>query len=121
MKSLIHVQSSNTILYCRRWHETVRFYRDAIGLPVQHATDWFVEFEITANGFLSVADAARTTVASAGGDGITVAWRVGDIDEAHRNLTDAGIAPGPVLSRWGSRVFYFHDPEGHRLELWCGP
>jgi catechol 2,3-dioxygenase-like lactoylglutathione lyase family enzyme len=114
----LNVQAINTILYCRHWQESVRFYRDVLGLTVHHAVDWLVEFQVTRSAFVSIADAARATIASAGGDGITLSWRVGDLDGVRRKLTQAGIAAGPVQPKWGARVFYFRDPEGHRLEFW---
>jgi len=116
--SFLEVRRANTILYCRRWTETVGFYRDVLGLSVQHATAWFVEFRLTAESFVSIADAARATVACAQGAGITLSWQVVDLDRFHRYVTDSGVTPGPITDRWGARCFYFHDPEGHRLEAW---
>jgi catechol 2,3-dioxygenase-like lactoylglutathione lyase family enzyme len=113
------VQAANMILYCSQWQETVRFYRDLLGLPVRCARDWFVEFQVMEGSFLSIADAARTTIVSSRGNGITLSLKVTDLDQAHRNLTTAGIAAGPIRNKWGARVFYFHDPEGHRLEAWA--
>jgi catechol 2,3-dioxygenase-like lactoylglutathione lyase family enzyme len=116
---LFDVQTANTILYCRRWRSTMRFYRDLLGFPIHHAADWFVEFQVTEDSFISIADAARSTIVGSDGNGITLTFQVTDLNRAHRNLTASGIAVGPILSRWGARVFYFHDPEGHRLEAWC--
>jgi catechol 2,3-dioxygenase-like lactoylglutathione lyase family enzyme len=114
----LNVQGANTILYCRRWQESVRFYRDVLGLTVHHAVDWLVEFQVTQSAFISIADAARATIASADGGGITLSWRVVDLDAAHGKLARAGVSTGPIQPKWGARVFYFRDPEGHRLEFW---
>lgn len=114
----IAVQRTNTILYCRNWPATVSFYRDVLGLLVHHATDWIVEFQVTGDSFVSIADAARTTIDSAAGAGLTLAWQVPDAAAAHRHLKERSIAIGPIETRWGAIVFYFHDPEGHRIELW---
>ena len=112
-------QSMNTVLYCRKWHETVDFYRDRLGLPVSFESDWFVEFRICESAFISIADERRARVKSAGGAGLTVTLRVDDADAAHARLGAAGVERGPVrMHPWGARLFHFHDPEGHRLEMW---
>lgn len=66
---------SNTILYCRRWAETVDFYRRVLGLPVNVEKDWFVEFRLPDTSFVSVADASRASIDSAAGAGITLTLR----------------------------------------------
>jgi hypothetical protein len=38
---------------------------------VTHERDWFVEFELSPDAFLSVANECRATVKSAGGKGLT--------------------------------------------------
>ena len=60
------------------------------------------------------------TIKSNHGVGITVTMRVGDIDEVWCYLQDQGVEPGPIKTRWEAQVFYFYDPEGHRLEVWAG-
>jgi catechol 2,3-dioxygenase-like lactoylglutathione lyase family enzyme len=117
---MVAVRRTNTILYCRHWRETVAFFRDVLGLTVAHTTDWLVEFRLTADSFVSIAEAARTTIASAEGAGITLSLQVDDLDGLHRHLAEADGRPGPIQPKWGARVFYFHDPEGHRLEAWQG-
>jgi catechol 2,3-dioxygenase-like lactoylglutathione lyase family enzyme len=115
----VNVVRSNTILYCLHWRETVDFYRDILGLSSSCLSDWLVEFALTATSFISIADAARATVGASGGAGITISWQVGDLEGWHRRLTQFHVATGPIQHRWGSRFFYFHDPEGHRLEAWA--
>lgn len=116
--SAIRVQRINTILYCRRWRPTVAFYRDVLGLEVHQATDWIVEFKLTADSFVSIADERRATIRSDGGAGLTLTWQVADVVSLHDALMAKEVNVGPVKVRWGARVFYFHDPEGHRIELW---
>lgn len=114
------VQRVNTILYCRRWHETVDFYRDVIGLPVTFTNDWFVEFRIAAGAAVSIADAARSTVDAVQGKGITISIEVNDLDAVRQHLIRAGGNPDEVTKRFGSTVFDVFDPEGHRIEFWAG-
>jgi len=115
----MEVRRTNTILYCRRWTETVRFYRDLLGLSAHPLSEWFVEFRLAPGSFLSIADAARATIAAAEGAGLTLSWQVADIETLRRSLLDKGVDTGPITSRWGARCFYFYDPEGHRLEAWA--
>lgn len=110
---------SNTILYCQRWRETVEFYRGVLGLPVTVEKDWFVEFRLTADSFVSVADSRRATVESSGGSGITLTLQVDDIHARHGRLVQAGIDAGEVRKHsWGAWSFFCRDPEGYRLEFW---
>ena len=109
---------SNTIVYCSRWEETVRFYADSLGLPVLTRKDWFVEFKLAGDAALSVADERGASISSAGGNGITISLRVEDLESIHAALMAAGHNPGPLCSSWGSPAFFIHDPEGNRLELW---
>ena len=117
----MNIHRTNTILYCDRWDATVRFYRDKIRLPVILKKPWFVEFQLTANSCLSVADAARTSIESAGGAGITLSWLVEDIDAVHDRMLADGIDVGPFTVNWGARAFYLFDPEGNRIEIWARP
>jgi len=119
MRSLLSIKTANTILYCRRWQETVRFYEVSLALPVTFRSAWFVEFRLCESARLSVADERRASIDSAAGAGITVTLEVEDADSAWARLRAAGLALEPVRDHaWGARVFYLWDPEGHRLEVW---
>ncbi len=118
-KPLIKVHRSNTILYCRCWQETMIFYKQQMGLPVVYENDWFVEFELTDSSFLSIANAARATIQAVDGQGITLTWQVTNIEQMHQQLMSRAIETTPIRDKWGARVFYCYDPEGHRLEFWA--
>ena len=109
---------TNTILYCRHWVDCVRFYREVLHFPVHFENEWFVEFEVSHTGYVSIADAFRTSVESSGGQGVTLSLQVNDLDGLHGHLRDKDVKPGPIQSKWGAEVFYLKDPEGHRLEFW---
>ena len=106
------------MLYCERWAETVAFYRSVLGLSVALDTDWFVEFQLTSSSFLSVADSSRATIGAVRGQGVTLTWQVADVGEARTMLEATGVDVTEIQRRWGSNVFYCHDPEGHRIEFW---
>lgn len=109
----------NTILYCRQWPAMVNFYRDQLRLPVNFATDWFIEFYLTANSRLSIADENRASIKSASGKGITITVEVEEIEPIHKKLQDAGLVLTRVWQHpWNAKVFHLFDPEGNRLEVW---
>jgi catechol 2,3-dioxygenase-like lactoylglutathione lyase family enzyme len=115
----LSIKSTNIILYCRHWTETVAFYRDGLGWPILFASEWFVEFQITETSRLSVANEQRATLKSNQGAGITLTLQVEDSEAVWHLLQDRGLTVGPLKNHaWGARVFYFYDPEGHRLEIW---
>jgi catechol 2,3-dioxygenase-like lactoylglutathione lyase family enzyme len=114
------IKAANTILYCKKWEETVAFYRDGLKLLVISSTDWFVEFKLNESARLSVANEARATIKTGEGKGVTISLQVPDIEEIHAELVENGFSPTPVKEIWGSRAIYVHDPEGNRLEFWSG-
>jgi catechol 2,3-dioxygenase-like lactoylglutathione lyase family enzyme len=118
---LFEVTRTNTILYCRNWAETIAFYRDVLRLSVSYQKDWFIEFHIAGNTYLSVADEQRASINSASGSGITLSWQVTDIAQAHNSLRAQDISATEVERKWGALVCYFTDPEGNRIELWEAP
>lgn len=112
------IRRTNTILYCEHWSETVSFYQQVFDFPVNHQTDWFVELQIADETYLSLALASRTRIRSVGGQGITLSWQVADVHEAYTHMQQAGLDVSRLQQKWGAWLFYLHDPEGHRIELW---
>ena len=115
---LVAVEQFNTVLYCRHWLPTVRFYRDDLGLPVVDENDWFVEFRVTGGSSLSIADSARAPVDHVAGQGITLSWRVTDLAAARERLVERALQPSEIRTVRNAAVFYVADPEGHRIEAW---
>ena len=114
----VDIKRINTILYCRNWDTTVKFYRDVLKLSVNHETEWLVEFQLIDKTYLSIAYADRTSIQSSNGAGITLSFQVENVDVAQRQLREICIETGPIKPIWGARAFYIFDPEGHRIELW---
>ena len=73
------IKTTNTILYCRKWHETLAFYETLLKRQATVANDWFVEFKLNETACLSIADASRTSIDSNHGAGITITLEVDDI------------------------------------------
>ena len=115
---MLGLERTNTILYCREWRATVRFYRERLSLPVSFENEWFVEFQLTEDSYLSIANAARATIRDVEGQGITLSWSVPDLAQTRQRLSLRGITVTPIQHKWGAHLFYCHDPEGHRLEFW---
>ena len=119
MTNAFFPKNANTILYCKKWQETVDFYKNRLGLSITHDSDWFIEFKLTETAHVSVADERRASIKSSGGAGITLALQVESATRTWEHLRDSGLEIGPVREHpWGARVFYFFDPEGHRIEVW---
>jgi len=111
--------TSNTILYCQKWDQTVHFYRELLALPVLFENDWFVEFELNSVSRLSIADENRTSIKSNNGAGMTLALEAADIETLWKQMRNAKLNPTAIRAHpWNARVFYFFDPEGHRIEIW---
>jgi catechol 2,3-dioxygenase-like lactoylglutathione lyase family enzyme len=117
--STSYLKRANTILYCRNWKNTVRFYRDTLKFSVNYKRDWFIEFHLTESSYLSIADASSASIKSADGDGVTLSWQVENIELTRGWFQGRGVKTSPVKPVWGARSFYFFDPEGHRIEVWA--
>ncbi|OMH29198.1 hypothetical protein BGP75_20530 [Motiliproteus sp. MSK22-1] len=115
----MNIKSTNTILYCSKWQETVNFYKIKLALEVNESFDWFVEFKLNENSFLSIADQSRASINSCDGTGVTITMKVDNIEEVHAYLVAQELNPTPIIDhKWGARVIHVLDPEGHRLEYW---
>lgn len=117
-RASLSIDRTNIILYCRNWYDTVAFYRSQLRLPVDFENDWFVEFRLTPDSYLSIADSRRATIRPVHGQGMTLTLRVPDINAVQTQLQRRGVELTPIRRKWGALVFYCHDPEGHRLEFW---
>ena len=120
LDTVMQIKSANVILYCKKWTETVDFYRTGLSLPITTSTDWFVEFQVTETSRLSVADESRTSIKSAGGKGITITLQVADLRALRTRLEHEGLTPTAVKEVWGAKAFYIFDPDGNRIEFWAG-
>jgi catechol 2,3-dioxygenase-like lactoylglutathione lyase family enzyme len=115
----MEIKTANTILYCAKWEDTVRFYRDYLNLAVTFSTDWFVEFYVSTTTRISIADEKRARTKSSKGKGVTLSLEVENIDHAWRDANKACLQPSSVIQHpWDALVFYIFDPEGHRVEIW---
>jgi len=91
-------------------------------LPVLFYNDWFVEFRLNEFSRISIADEARCSVKSSMGAGMTLSLEVNDIEAVRKTMVHRGVKPSEIrFHPWDARVFYVHDPEGYRIEIWQRP
>ncbi|MDX1521579.1 MAG: VOC family protein [Anaerolineae bacterium] len=115
---MLNINTVNTILYCKKWQETVTFYQTGLQLEPTFSNDWFMEFKLNDAARLSIANEAQASIKSGQGKGITLSIAVDDIEATHAFLVQAGLEPTAIKELWGSNVLYLYDPEGNRLEFW---
>jgi catechol-2,3-dioxygenase len=108
----------NTILYCKKWEDTIKFYKEIIRLDVCFSNGWFVEFHLNDGAKLSIVNEQRTTIKSNQGEGITLGFQVDDIQNMFTFINQLNIHSSPIKELWGAWVFYIYDPEGTRIEFW---
>lgn len=92
--------------------ESVRFYRDLLGLTMkfQDGSRW-AAFDVGGTT-LALAGAEPSTTA---GGGATVSLRVGDVDEWRREAVARGLPVGEVEAGPHERTVEVTDPNGNRL------
>lgn len=112
------IKSFNTIIYCKKWDQTVAFYKNELKLPITFSKEWFVEFQLTDNAKLSVANEEKASIKSCHGQGITISFEVEDIKVMHSLMEKSELKPTMVKEVWKSKLFYIYDPEGNRIEFW---
>ena len=109
------IKAANTILYCKKWRETVAFYQDGLKLLAISSNEWFVEFELNEMSRLSVADETRTSIKSGDGKGITISLQVSDIEQTHAELLGVGITLTPIKEVRGQKQFTYVTPKETNL------
>lgn len=112
------IKSFNTIIYCKKWDQTVSFYKNELRLPITLSKEWFVEFQLTENARISVANESKSSIKSCQGKGITISLEVKDLEALHALLEKDRLKPTMVKEIWESKQFYIYDPEGNRIEFW---
>jgi catechol 2,3-dioxygenase-like lactoylglutathione lyase family enzyme len=114
------ILAANTIIYCKHWPESVKFYRDVLQLGISfQKEDWFIEFVVNGTAHLSIADAARCTIAPGGGVGMTLSFFVQDLRATQGVFRTQNITTTDIKAKgWRAPYFYVYDPEGTRIEFW---
>jgi catechol 2,3-dioxygenase-like lactoylglutathione lyase family enzyme len=115
------------VLFAEDFDRTLAFYTDQVGLPVRLRAEGYAEFAVEGAKFALL---ARARVSELVGDRESgrpapgthegaVTILVEDVDRVYRDMTGRGVPfLGPPQNRaWGQRTTYFHDPDGHLIEI----
>jgi catechol 2,3-dioxygenase-like lactoylglutathione lyase family enzyme len=105
----------------------VGFYRDKVGLPLRFRDEGYAELAVEGakfallararvSGLVGLDHAARP---AAGAHEAAVTLLVEDVDRTYRELAERGVPflDMPKDRPWRQRAAYFHDPEGHLIEI----
>jgi catechol 2,3-dioxygenase-like lactoylglutathione lyase family enzyme len=115
-----------TIVFVSDVARSTAFYRDVLGLLVEQDHGTIVQFE---HGF-AIHDGPNLLGKTykkpgefpsepQGRDNIDIYFETDDLEAAHRAVTASGARViHPIETQeWGQRVFRFHDPDGHIVEI----
>jgi catechol 2,3-dioxygenase-like lactoylglutathione lyase family enzyme len=115
------IELNHTIVGATDRHASARFLADILGLPVGPDAGPFAPVRLANGVTLDYMDRAQVAPQH-------YAFLVGDdeFDAAFGRIRDAGLPyfadpgfqqPGEINTRWGGRGVYFHDPDGHSMEI----
>lgn len=109
-------------VFVRRWEEACSFYGTVLGLEERYRNDGIGWAEYDVGG----PSIGVERVAEGDGEGaalvgrfVGISLRVDDIDAAHRELVQRGVAftAPPEKQPWGGSLAHFRDPDGNVLTL----
>lgn len=104
--------------------ESIAFYRDVVGMEIIESWDddgdrgAILGFGSSASGGAFIEIAHSETTASF--EGISLQFRVTDLDGIARRLDGRWDFKGPVTRPWGSVYLYLKDPAGVQVILYEG-
>jgi len=116
----------DTIVFVSDVPRSAAFYHDVLGLPVSQDFGTMVQFE---HGF-AIHDGPNLLGKTykkpgafpsepQGHDNIDIYFETDDLEAAYRVVAESGVEViHPIETQeWGQRVFRFHDPDGHIVEI----
>ena len=120
---ITHVE---TIVFVSDIARSTAFYRDVLGQSIQHDYGTIVMFE---HGF-SIHDGVNLLEKTykrpgafangpQGRDNLDIYFETDDLESAFEAVVKSGVdVIHPIeVQEWGQRVFRFHDPDGHIVEI----
>lgn len=111
-----------TTIMVNDMEESIRFYRDLVGLPVQHRHPGGPGMELC---FLGEGDTQVELIFDANRNvdtqfqGISMGFQVGSLEEQIKFLADHGVAVegGPFSPNPSISYFFVKDPNGLRVQF----
>jgi predicted enzyme related to lactoylglutathione lyase len=113
---MAHASVHAIVIYVRDLDGMTSFYRDVLGMAVEHQTDHYAELR-PAGGGAHVALHSGRAVGAMSEPHWFMELKVRNIDHAAAELRARGVEVGDVQERPFGRFAPFVDPEGNRLEL----
>ncbi len=109
-----------TFLYYRDLPRAMRFYEEALGLPLAIDQGWCKIYRLADGAHLGLVDERRGMNAWAETKPVQICLRVADVDAWRAWLAEAGVAGLSETvenAKLGIRAFVFRDPEGYQIEI----
>jgi len=111
-----------TILVVDDLDAALRFYTEALGLPLGHRSGPYAQLD---TGSCRLALYERSAMAETLGvrdadvAGFEIGFKVDDVDGVYSELVGRGATPvvPPTDRPWRQRTAYVRDPDGHLVEL----
>ena len=106
-------------LWAVRFDETMRLYKETLGLPVAEENPNFIMFDTKGSrlAFHKLPKGHRLDRQT-----VELHLEVDDVDDVYSSLQRKGVkfSDKPANRPWGTRMASFHDPEGYTVEI-IGP
>jgi len=122
----VKIRHVSTIVLVSDVPRSTAFYRDVLRQPVSEDYGTVVMFE---HGF-EIHDGVNLlektykkpgafSAGSQGKDNLDIYFETDDLEEAYRAVCESGVdvIHSIEVQAWGQRVFRFHDPDGHIVEI----
>ena len=106
---------STVVIYVEDLERMLRFYRDVLGLKLEHQTESYVE--LRGKGGANIALHAGRRSDGGGERQWFLEFKVDNIEAAAKELGARGVEVSAINERWWGKDAGFTDPEGNRLEL----
>ncbi len=114
------------ILFVSDLERSIRFYRDALGLPFRFANESYAEFATEGAKFALYARSHLPELIGREAPPGPAPWPQGeiaflcdDVDAEHERLAADGVTilSPPTDRPWGERTLHVADPDGNVVEL----
>ena len=114
------------ILFVSDLERSIRFYRDALGLPFRFANESYAEFATEGAKFALYARSHLPELIGREAPPEPAPWPQGevaflcdDVDAEHERLAADGVTilSPPIDRPWGERTLHVADPDGNVVEL----